>query len=133
MRRDDSLTRALIGAAMEVHNYWGPGYLEAVYQKSLVNELGRRGFKVQAEVPFALHYKGDDIGAFYRADLVCENVLLELKSHSGLCDADLAQTIHYLCCTGLERALLINFGLPRLQYRRVVNGWIDDETSDDAV
>ena len=119
---DDAQTRAIIGAAMEVHTHWGPGFLESVYHRSLAIELRHRGLGVQREVPFPLSYRGEDLGTVYRADLICDGVLIELKAHSGLCDADYAQTIHYLSCSGLERGLLLNFGLPRLQYRRIVNG-----------
>ena len=113
----------IIGAAMAVHRHWGPGYLESVYAKSLAIELRRRGREVRREVPFPLSYLGEDLGCVYRADMICGDVLLELKAHSGICDADEAQIIHYLRCSGLRRGLLINFGRPSLQHRRFVNGW----------
>lgn len=123
MQEED--TYDIIGAAMAVHRHWGPGYLESVYSKSLAIELRRRGRDVQREVPFPLQYLGEDLGCVYRADMICGSVLLELKAHSGICEADEAQIIHYLRCSGLKRGLLINFGLPSLQYRRFVNGWTD--------
>lgn len=108
---------------MAVHRYWGPGYLESVYQKSLAIELRRRGRPVEREVPFPLAYDGEDLGCVYRADMICVDVLIELKAHSGICEADEAQIIHYLRCSGLRRGLLLNFGLPSLQKRRFVNAW----------
>ena len=108
----DADTYEIIGAAMEVHRTWGPGYLEAVYRKSLAIELTLRGRDVRMEIPFPLAYKGHDLGTVYRADLVCDGVLVELKAHSGLCDADFAQTLHYMSSSGLRRGLLLNFGLP---------------------
>lgn len=121
MHEEDSYD--IIGAAIDVHNHWGPGYLESVYHKSLAIALRRRGRDVQCEVPFPLSYMGEDLGCVYRADMICDGILIELKAHSGLTGADEAQIIHYLRCSGLRRGLLLNFGLPALQKRRFVNGW----------
>jgi GxxExxY protein len=130
MERDDRETHDIIGAALKVHRTWGPGYLEAVYHKSLEIELQRRGHQVRTQVPFALSYEGISLGTAYRADLVCGDILLEVKAHSGLGDADFAQVIHYLRCSGLGRGLLLNFGLASLQARRFVNGWDDALATD---
>lgn len=132
MEPDDQQTRDIIGAAIKVHKIWGPGFLEAVYHRSMEIELTLRGHDVRTEVPFALVYEGFALGPTYRADLICGAVLLELKCHSGLGDADLAQILHYLRASGLRRGLLLNFGLPRLQVRRVVNGWEPGSASDSA-
>jgi GxxExxY protein len=129
METRDPDTYAIIGAALRVHNHWGPGYLESVYQKSLAIDLRRQGLPVQREVPFPLSYLGEDLGTVYRADMICGEVLVELKAHSGLCDADYAQILHYMRCSGLRRGLLLNFGLPQLQKRRFVNGWTDSADS----
>lgn len=112
---------------MEVHRIWGPGYLEAVYHKSMVIELGLRGIPVATQVPFPLSYKEVDLGTCYRADIVSANVLVELKSHSGIGDADLAQTLHYMRSSGLRKGLLLNFGLRSLQMRRIL---LDDAVRD---
>lgn len=126
---NDPLTEAIIAAALKVHQAWGPGYLEAVYRKSLVIELTLRGHLVQTEVPFNLSYEGFDLGTTYRADIVCDGVLLELKSHSGFSNADFAQLLHYLRSARLQRGLLLNFGRATLQIRRLVNGWDDSAFS----
>lgn len=136
MVEDDPITRAIIGAAMEVHTFWGSGYLESVYHKSLAIELRHRGHTVQREVPFPLAYKGEDLGTVYRADLICDGILIELKAKAGFCDADYAQVIHYLKCSGVGRGLLFNFGKNRLEFRRFVHDWKDipqaEETSSAA-
>lgn len=116
----DPETFEIIGAAMEVHRTWGPGYLEAVYHKSLLYELEMRGIEAATQVPFPLAYKGRDLGTCYRADLVVGNVLVELKAHSGLGEADFAQALHYMRSSRLRKGLLINFGLRSLQHRRLV-------------
>ena len=47
MDKELNLTEKIIGAAIEVHNYWGPGLLESIYEKSLAHELMLRGASVK--------------------------------------------------------------------------------------
>ena len=115
-----ALSFAIIGAAMEVHQILGPGFLESVYQAALEKELRLRGilFKHQVELPVS--YKGDLIGV-YKADLVIDDkIIVEIKGISRLNASHEAQAIHYLAVTGLQLAILINFGVGSLESRRVV-------------
>ena len=117
----DPETFAIIGAAMEVHRELGHGFLEAVYQEALAIELTVRKISFQREVPLAVKYKGQKLACSYRADFVCyENVLVELKAISQLNGADEAQVINEMKVTGMQRALLFNFGAPSLEYKRRV-------------
>ena len=117
----DPETFAIIGAAMEVHRELGHGFLEAVYQEALAIELAVRKIPFQREVPLAVNYKGKKLACSYRADFVCyENVLVELKAISQLTGADEAQVINEMKATGMQRALLFNFGAPSLEYKRRV-------------
>lgn len=117
----DSQTYAIIGAAMEVHSTLGHGFLEAVYLNALAIELGERQIPYQREVPIPVFYKGVKLACGYRVDFLCYgNLLVELKAQAGLTEIDEAQVINYLRATDCERALLINFGAERLQYRRLV-------------
>ncbi len=117
----DPETFAIIGAAMEVHRELGHGFLEAVYQEALAIELTIRKIPFQREVPLPVVYKGEKLICSYRADFVCyENVLVELKAISQLTGADEAQVINEMKATGIQRALLINFGAPSLEYKRRV-------------
>jgi GxxExxY protein len=121
MEQQDPQTHAIIGAAMEVHNELGPGFLESVYQKALIRELYVRGIPVKAEMELAVYYKGEPLGANFRVDLLCyHEVVVELKAIRTLSSADEAQLIHYLTATGMRRGLLLNFGGERLQYKRRV-------------
>lgn len=114
------LSYAIIGAAMEVHNILGLGFLEAVYQVALEKELRLRGIPFERKVKLPVLYKGDLIGE-YEADLVVDGkIVVEIKSISRLTSAHEAQAIHYLAATGLQLAILINFGETSLQSRRVV-------------
>jgi GxxExxY protein len=117
----DPETFSIIGAAMEVHRELGHGFLEAVYQEALAIELAARKIPFQREVPVPVSYKGQKLACGYRADFVChENVLVELKAISQLTGADEAQLINEMKATGMQRALLINFGAPSLEYKRRV-------------
>jgi GxxExxY protein len=111
---------AIIGAAMEVHNVLGSGFLEAVYQKALEKELTLRGIPYACKVKLPVTYKDELIGE-YEADLVVdEKIIVEIKSISRLNAAHEAQAIYYLTATGLQLALLLNFGTGALEYRRVI-------------
>jgi GxxExxY protein len=115
-----ALSFAIIGAAMEVHQILGPGFLESVYQAALEKELKLRGIPFQHQVELPVSYKGDLIGV-YRADLVVdEKIIIEIKGISRLNASHEAQAIHYLAVTGLQLAILINFGIGSLESRRVV-------------
>jgi len=115
-----ALSFAIIGAAMEVHKILGPGFLESVYQAALEKELTLRGIPFQHEVELPVLYKGDLIGV-YKADLVIDGkIIVEIKGISRLNVSHDAQAIHYLAATGLQLAILINFGSGSLEYRRIV-------------
>lgn len=117
----DPQTHAIIGAAMEVHSQLGHGFLEAVYQEALSAEFTRRGLKFRREVDLPVMYKGERLRCGYRADFVCfERVIVELKALAAIGPVEQAQTLNYLKATGLDRALLINFGAPRLEFKRLV-------------
>ena len=114
------LSFAIIGAAMEVHNILGSGFLEAVYQVALEKELKLRKIPFEHKVKLPISYKGELIGE-YEADLVVDGkIVVELKSVSRFSSAHEAQVIHYLTATGMQLALLINFGAGSLEYRRVI-------------
>jgi GxxExxY protein len=105
---------------MEVHNILGSGFLEAVYQAALEKELFLRGIPFERKVKLPVSYKGAMIGQ-YEADLVVDGrIVVEIKSVSRLNSVNDAQAIHYLTATGLQLAIIINFGASSLQYRRVV-------------
>lgn len=117
----DQQTYAIIGAAMEVHRQLGHGFLEAVYQEALAIEFAKREIPFQREVPLPVFYKGVRLQCGYRADFLCfEEVVVELKATGQLAGVDEAQAINELKATRLNRALLINFGAPSLEYKRVV-------------
>ncbi len=120
------LSFAVIGAAMEVHSILGPGFLEPVYQAALEKELRWRGIRFCPQVELPVTYKRNLIGV-YKADLVIDGkFIVEIKGISHLNPSHSAQAIHYLAATGLQLAILLNFGMNPLEYRWVVKS--EDKT-----
>lgn len=116
----NSLTEAVIGAAYEVSNVLGAGFLEKLYERALVRELTLRGIAVQSQAAFAVSYKDQPIGE-YVADLVVEGCLLiELKCVDRLGPIHLAQSLNYLKASGLTLALLLNFQRTKVECKRVI-------------
>jgi GxxExxY protein len=114
-----SLTEAVIGAAFEVSNTLGAGFLEKLYERALVNELALRGIAAVTQVVYPVAYKGQTIGEF-QPDLVVENILIvELKCVDRFAPTHLAQCLSYLQASGLTLALLLNFHHSKVQCRRV--------------
>ncbi len=120
MERDQQ-TYEIIGAAMEVYRQLGHGFLEAVHQEALSIEFAARGLPFQREVELPVFYKSQSLRCSYRADFICfETVLVELKALTHLSTIQEAQVLNYLKATGLHRALLINFGAPSLEHKRLI-------------
>ena len=114
------LSYEIMAAAFEVHNVLGPGFLEKVYEKSLLKELGLRGLEAEAQKEIKVSFKGEDVGV-YCADLVVEEkIILELKAVEHLSNIHQAQVLNYLKATGYNLGLLINFGKERVEYKRLV-------------
>ena len=107
---NDSLTEAVIGAAIEVHRTLGPGLLESIYEEALCIEFELRGIPFARQVEVDVHYKGRVIKGQRLDILVDSAVIVELKSVAALPAVAMAQVLSYLKATGLKRGLLINFG-----------------------
>jgi GxxExxY protein len=117
-------TYALIGAAMEVHGALGHGFLEPVYQEALSIEMTKRGIPYRREVALDVFYKGIKLDVAYRPDFICfEALVVETKALAQLGNPEYAQLLNYLKATGYRRGLLLNFGSPKLQYKRMVHGY----------
>ena len=117
----DSRTYWIIGAAIEVHQQVGPGFLEAVYQEALELELAARGVPFGRQVSLEVRYKDQPLKCAYCADFICfDSIIVEIKALAKLTGIEEAQIINYLKATGLEIGLLINFGAPSLEFRRFI-------------
>ena len=117
----DPRTYAIIGAAMEVHKQLGHGFLEAVYQEAIALEFASRAVSFKREVCLPISYKGQTLTTGYCADFICfDSVVVELKALGHMSGTEESQVINFLKATGYEVGLLLNFGGPSLQHRRLV-------------
>jgi GxxExxY protein len=120
--RLNDLSGRVIGCAFTVLNSLGAGFLEKVYENALANEIRAAGLVVARQYGVRVHYNDVVVGEYF-ADLLVEEVLLvELKTVKALDDAHRMQCTNYLKATGLRLCLLLNFGKPRLEIKRVVHG-----------
>ncbi|WP_414564886.1 MULTISPECIES: GxxExxY protein [unclassified Anabaena] len=111
----DRLAYAVIGAAIEVHQLLGPGFLEEVYQEALIIELFRRGIPHEVEKWVTVNYKGNEVGKGRLDFLIANCLIVELKAVQNLTPVHEAQVLSYLKMTKHPLALLINFNVPLLK------------------
>ena len=124
---EETISQRVLRCAYEVSNTLGSGFLEKVYEKALYVELLKDGLNCQCQKPIEVCYKGVRVGE-YIADVVVEDVLLlELKAISSLTASHKAQVMNYLKATKLPVGLLLNFGRPKVEIRRVV--WNHDDAN----
>ena len=114
------LTDKIIGCAYKVHNVLGYGFLESVYEKSLLIELHNADVEAEVQKEILVHYDGQIVGEF-KADLLVENtIVVELKSVRMLAKAHEVQLVNYLSATNKDVGLLINFGEKSVEVKRKV-------------
>lgn len=109
---EENLAEQIIGAAIEVHRYLGPGLLESAYEECLCHELNLRGLKFDWQRSVPLEYKGIKLDCGYRLDIIVENkVILELKNIDTIAPIHEAQLLTYLRLTGINIGFIINFNV----------------------
>jgi GxxExxY protein len=113
------LTAKALEACFEVAKELGAGYLESVYEKALLIALREKGCQARAQFPLTVSFHGQVVGDFYADILLEDKVIIELKAVRALTPEHQAQVINYLNATGVEVGLLVNFGNPRLEYKRL--------------
>ncbi|MCZ7402636.1 MAG: GxxExxY protein [Candidatus Methanoperedens sp.] len=118
----NELSEKIIGAAFEVSNILGVGFLEKVYENALNVELELRGLQVQQQAPLKVYYKDELVGDYIADILVNNEIIIELKTVKEFDDIHIAQCLNYLKITGLKLCLLINFSKPRVDIKRIVRG-----------
>jgi len=107
---------------MEVHRELGSGFLELPYQEAMAIEFEVQGISFAREVQLPIMYKSKPLGCLYRADFICfGSIIVELKAIRTISSVEEAQLLNYLKATGHERGLLLNFGAPSLQVKRMIH------------
>ena len=115
----EELTGKILEACFEVSNELGSGFLESVYKNAIVIVLRQKGMKVEVEKPIMVMFRGQSVGQFYADLFVDDKVIVELKAVSTLAPEHSAQVINYLKATGIEVGLLVNFGRPKIEFKRL--------------
>lgn len=112
----------IINACMEVHKELGPGFLESVYQEALGIEFDKQNIPFEKEKELIIKYKNVILNKKYFADFVCyDKIIIELKALGNLNNDHIAQVLNYLKATDFKLGILVNFGEPKLTYKRLVN------------
>lgn len=119
--KHSELTGKIIGCAMRVHRILGFGFREAIYQRALAIEMAEDGIPFEQEKEIPVFYKGLLVGG-HRADFIIENVIsVELKALTITEQVHISQARNYLKAYNVETGLLINFGTPSLEFKRLFN------------
>ena len=121
---NDVLTERVLGAVFEVSNTLGAGFLEKVYERALVRELGIRGIRATAQTSMPVFYKGQRVGDYFADVLVEDSLVVELKCVERLGNEHIAQCVNYLRASGRHVCLLVNFQKPKVDWKRVVDRFV---------
>jgi GxxExxY protein len=117
----NEITHKIIGCAMKVHTTIGNGFQEMIYQRALAIEMGKQGLSFLREMYMTIYYENFDIGT-RRVDFFVENnIMVEIKAIITLNDQNINQCRNYLEAYNLPVGLLLNFGSPSLEYKRIYN------------
>ena len=116
----NAMSKQIIGCAFTVANKLGCGFLEKVYENALAHELRKAGLAVMQQRGIDVTYDDIIVGEYFVDLLVDDAILIELKTAAKLNVIHRAQCVNYLRATGKRLCLLMNFGTPRLEIRRVV-------------
>ncbi|MDP2874949.1 MAG: GxxExxY protein [Holophaga sp.] len=112
----NELSRVVVDSALLVHRELGPGLLESVYEACLCEELRSRNLRVERQAKLPIHYRGKELDADLRLDLLVEDqLILELKSVDAILPLHKAQLLTYLKLTQRRLGLLINFNVPLIK------------------
>lgn len=112
----------IVGAAMEVYNELGPGFLEAVYHETLEIEFKEKDISFESQKPLSIKYKCQQLQKLYVADfLVYGKIIVELKALDRLSGTEEAQVLNYLKATSQRVGVLLNFGnAQKLEWKRYI-------------
>ena len=113
------LSYKVIGLAMEVHRRLGYGFLEKVYENSLMVLLNRDGIPAIQQAPINVRFDGEIVGNYIADILVDDKIILELKCVEAIANIHRAQVLNYLKATEKKLAIILNFAKEKLEYERL--------------
>ena len=122
------ITESILECGFEISNELGIGFLESVYENALIIALRQKGMRVDQQVPLSVSFRGEPIGRFQIDLLFDHQVIVELKAAKSLAPEHQMQILNYLRASGLPVALLMNFGTPKLEYRRFANRFLNSSS-----
>ena len=114
------LSYKIVGLAMEVHTTLGYGFLEKVYENSLMIMFEENGIRAEQQLPIKVNFHGRIVGEYIADILVEDKIILELKAAERISPVHKAQTLNYLKATNLKLGILLNFGKHKLEYERLI-------------
>jgi GxxExxY protein len=117
----DGVTGRIIGCAFAVANTLGVGFVEKIYENALAHEMRKCGLTVRQQSGIIVRYDNVIIGKYSADMLVNDHIIIELKVVKSIANEHVAQCMNYLRATGERLCLLINFGRPRIEVRRIVS------------
>jgi len=114
------LVYQVVGCAMKVHRELGYGFLEKVYENSLMHLFEKENIDAKQQYPVPVYFEGKMVGEYFADILIEGKILLELKTVEKIANVHYAQLLNYLKATGIRLGLLLNFGPRKLEYERLV-------------
>ena len=114
------LSYQIIGLAMEVHRKLGYGFLEKVYENSLMILFRREGIRSEQQYPIKVYFEGEVVGNYVADILIEDKIIIELKCVEKINNIHKAQALNYLKATQMRLAIILNFAKDKLQYERLV-------------
>ncbi len=114
------LSYKIVELSLEVHNELGCGFLEKVYENALMLLFERDKIPARQQAPADVHFQGKVIGQYFADILVDNKLILELKTVDVIANIHIAQVLNYLRATGMKLGMILNFGKPAFEYKRLV-------------
>ncbi|MHC4233294.1 MAG: GxxExxY protein [Planctomycetota bacterium] len=114
------LVYEVVGCAMKVHRELGYGFLEKVYENSMMVLLNKKSIKAKQQFPVPVHFENVIVGEYFADFMIEDKILVELKTVEKIANVHFAQVLNYLKATGIKLGLLINFGPRKLEYERII-------------
>jgi len=114
------ITGLILKAFYNVYNKLGFGFLEKVYENSMIIELQKLGLKAEKQQAIKVFYDNLIVGEYFADIIVNDIVIIELKALENLCQAHEAQLVNYLKATDKEVGILLNFGKEPQHKKRVL-------------